>query len=236
MLQTGQFSLYRVSGRSGRSGCWRSCDGYGRHSFRLPLTAMITPPRLLLTMVGYFSTPITCRLRRLRSLPNVSPSSTGRPWARLWCLSRPTSPGLFLPGSRKPFHLSHVGLRTYQEGFRLQRVRAHHPWCSELRCRDGPCWASRGGERLTPVGSLSPFSALFSLTLVGSSPHGSPTSDVDALTRPGCIQGGHAGTRADWALFAAICGHPSMTTSLLSRWPLPRSAMALRRWDRRVLG
>ena len=46
MLQTGQFSLFRVrSGRSGRSGCWRSCGGYGRHSFRLPLTAMITLPR-----------------------------------------------------------------------------------------------------------------------------------------------------------------------------------------------
>ena len=49
MLQTGQFSLYRVLGspfgRFGRSGCWRSCGGYGRHSFRLPLTAMITLPR-----------------------------------------------------------------------------------------------------------------------------------------------------------------------------------------------
>ena len=53
---------------------------------------------------------------------------------------------------------------------RLQRVRAHHSWSSELRCRDGPFWASRGGERLTPVGSLSLFSALFLLTPVGSSP------------------------------------------------------------------
>jgi len=66
-------------------------------------------------MVGYFSTPITCRLRRLRSLPNVSPSSTGRPEI---VVSLATHVSRTLPpGSGKPFRLSLAGLRTDQEGF-----------------------------------------------------------------------------------------------------------------------
>jgi hypothetical protein len=68
-------------------------------------------------MVGYFSTPITCRLRRLRSLPNVSPSSTGRPEIVV-SFTTPVSRTL-PPGSGKPFRLSLAGLRTDLEGFEL---------------------------------------------------------------------------------------------------------------------